>query len=92
MTDRYLVYTDKGPQEGPELKVLFVVEQGGEAGGFGEHLSERRGNLQTTLDQVAHAEHTDEALSSTRGEKNTQDVVALQQCHLYHQIFPGPPP
>ena len=58
----YLVNTDEGAQEGPQLEVVLVVEQVEKAGRLREHLSEGRRHFEATLDQVAHAEHPNKPL------------------------------
>lgn len=62
----YLVYANKRAQKGPKLEVLFVVKQWRYPWRFGEHLPESWRHFETTLDQVADAEHPDKTLQDER--------------------------
>lgn len=66
---KYLVYTDKRSQESSELEVLFVVEQPEQSRGFCKGLSEYWWNLQTALNEVTHAEHSDETLQKHKASQ-----------------------
>lgn len=59
-----LVYTNKRSKESPQLEVLLVVEKREEPGWFCKQMPKRRGDPETALDQVAHAEHSDEAFNA----------------------------
>lgn len=58
----YLIYTDERTEKGPQLEVLFVVEERRKSRWFGEHLPKGRRHFKTTLNQVANAEHPDKTL------------------------------
>lgn len=73
----YLVYANKRAQKGPKLEVLFVVEQRRYPWRFGEHLPESWRHFETTLDQVADAEHPDKALHDERQTLHTLTVYLI---------------
>lgn len=59
-----LVYTNKRSKESTQLEVFFVVEEREEPGWLCKQVPECRGDPETALDQVAHAEHPDEAFNT----------------------------
>lgn len=69
----YLVYTNERAQKSSKLKVFFIVEERKQPGWLCEQMPKCRGNSEAALDQVSHAEHSDETLGKL------EDILSYNQ-------------